>query len=181
MLQLAMVLKLDRRVPAFTLLDDVVNTGQTGRLLMCTMLLSVLLWVFFSAALFLLEKDTPEMTGAFSDMGISLFTTMIFIGGEWCRIDLSQPFGELIGALLAFVGIGLIGIPMAAFFDAYSEFSEEYFEGFKGTPASSVRGTKDKPGTATMGGGGLEEGEPQGGCQGAFCPTHADFEDNPSC
>lgn len=180
MLQLIVIIKIDRRLPAFAMLDDVLTTGQTGRLLLCTLLLSVLLWVFFGATLYLIEKDTPEMTGAFADMGISLFTTTIFIGGEWCRIDLNQPWGQLVGALLCFVGIGIIGIPMAAFFDAYSALGEDYFKDFHGTVKAATKeqleGAAAKKRGTTMGEGTMEEGEPGEGCSGALCPGHADFD-----
>jgi len=128
MLQILCVVKLDRRLPAFTLLDDVVASGDTGRLLLCAGALSLMLWVLFAAMLFIIEEKQPEMDGAFENMPQSLFVTIILIGGEWCRIDLTVPWGQIVGALLALVGIGIIGIPVAVFFDGYAEISESYVD-----------------------------------------------------
>jgi len=128
MLQIICVVKLDRRLPAFTLLDDVVASGDTGRLLLCAGALSLMLWVLFAAVLFIIEEKQPEMDGAFENMPESLFVTIILIGGEWCRIDLTVPWGQITGALLALVGIGIIGIPVAVFFDGYAEISEDYVD-----------------------------------------------------
>merc|ERR1719453_2755246 len=48
MLQLVCVVKLDRVLPAFTLLDDVVASGETARLLATSAMLSSMLWVLFA-------------------------------------------------------------------------------------------------------------------------------------
>jgi len=128
MLQVVCILKLDRRLPAFTLLDDVLATGETGRLLVMSGALSVMLWVLFAASLFIIEERQPEMDGAFENMPQALFTTVILIGGEWCRVDFTVPWGQMVGAMLALAGLGIISIPVAVFFDGYSDISETYVE-----------------------------------------------------
>merc|ERR1711959_796157 len=92
-LQLLCIVKLDRLLPAFTLLDDVVNADRetcTGRLLICTLVVSMIVWVFFSVLFYVLEDNRPEVGGAFNTMPLSLFTTMILIGvnGAWWILGL---------------------------------------------------------------------------------------------
>lgn len=58
----------------------------------------------------------------------ALFTTVIFIGGEWMSVDLQEPWGEICGAALALIGLGVVGIPISIIFDGYSEISEDFVE-----------------------------------------------------
>jgi hypothetical protein len=126
MSQITIVLKLDREVPAFTLLDDVLTAERgSGRLLICAGMLALILWLLFAALFYIVEKDESGMHDFFSTMPLSLFTTIIFLGGEWCRVDLAIPFGEITGLLLVLVGIGVCGIPVAIFFDGFCQIAEE--------------------------------------------------------
>merc|ERR1711974_148094 len=128
--QIAIIIKFERILPAFTLLDDVCAKGQTGRMLLCTALMSLTIWVMFGSVLWMIEKGRAEMDGSFATVPISLFHTMIFMGGEWDRVDLSQPWGQMVGTVLAIAGIGIVGIPISIFFDGYSELTQEYLEDF---------------------------------------------------
>jgi len=143
MSQILLVLKFDRRIPAITLLDNVLTSGNSGRLFICTAALSMILWVLFAALLYLIEKDQPEMDGSFANMPMSLFMTIIFIGGEWARVDLEEPVGQLVGFVLALVGIGVIGIPVAVFFEGYSDIAEEFFDNFADEEADPVEEDKE--------------------------------------
>jgi len=127
-LQLVCILKFDRLLPAFTLLDDVMASGETGRLLLCTTLLSMIIWVVFAALFFVTEQGRKEMGPSMTTMPHALFTTMIFIGGEWMSVDLQEPWGEVAGAILAVLGLGVVGIPISIIFEGYSEISEKYVE-----------------------------------------------------
>lgn len=149
MMQVLVVLKWDRKLPAFTLLDDVLTSGESGRLLLCTMALSMILWVIFAALLYIIEENRPEQDGSFKNMPSSLFITMILIGGEWCRVDLEVPWGQLVGFVLALVGIGIIGIPVAVFFDGYSEIAEEYVEKYIAPPQDDVEEDQEESTEAT--------------------------------
>jgi len=129
MMQILIILKIDRKLPAFALLDDVLlDPRGTGRLLACTAIFSAIMWILFAALFYLIEKDDKSTDGAFSDMPMSLFITMIFLGGEWCIVDLAIPLGEITGVMLAMMGIGVCGIPVAIFFDGYCEIAEDYDE-----------------------------------------------------
>jgi len=130
-IQILCILKLDRVLPAFTLLDDVINADRetcTGRLLICTAVVSMILWLVFAVLFYVIEDNVAEVGGAFDTMPKSLFTTMILIGGEWCMVDLIEPWGELLGVALALVGLGVVGIPISIIFEGYSDISAEYVE-----------------------------------------------------
>jgi len=129
-IQVLVILKIDRIVPAFTLLDDVLGGKEHSRMLFCTLVVALIAWILFSSVFYLIEQHESNMKGSFADMPLSLFFTMILLGGEWCRVDLEAPWGQLIGFLLALVGIGIIGIPMAVFFDGYSEIAEDYVDNY---------------------------------------------------
>jgi len=127
MLQVLVILKIDRRLPAYSLLDDVLTSERgSGRLLFCSAALALILWTLFAALFYIFEKDVATAGGCFDTMPVSMFVTMIFLGGEWIMIDLEVPFGELVGVVLVFVGIGVCGIPVAIFFDGYMQIAEEY-------------------------------------------------------
>jgi len=129
MAQILVVLIVDRKLPAFSLLDDVLGSERgSGRLLLCSAMLALILWVLFAALLYIEEKGVDSMDGAFDTMPKSMFITMIFIGGEWALVDLQVPFGQLTGFMLAMVGIGVCGIPVAIFFDGYTAIAEELAE-----------------------------------------------------
>jgi len=134
-LQIVSVLKLDRKLPAFTLLDNVLMGGgkndekpNTLRMLVCTLVMSLMLWVCFASLLWIIEKGRTEMHGSFDTVPISLFHTCIFMGGEWDRVDLVEPWGELVGVVIAIAGIGIVGLPISIFFDGYSDITADYFQ-----------------------------------------------------
>lgn len=97
---------------------------------MCTACGSLTLWVVFASLLWMIEKGRAEMDGSFATVPISLFHTMIFMGGEWDRVDLSQPMGQITGAVLALAGIGIVGLPISIFFEGYSDLTADYLEDF---------------------------------------------------
>jgi len=127
-LQIMMLMKIDRILPAFTLLDDVVSASNA--LLTCMGVLGVIAWIAFAALFYVTEVDNPNQKGSFANMPLSLFFTTIILDGEWCRTDLSEPWGEIVGVFMAIFGVGLIGIPAGIFFDAFDKISEDALEMF---------------------------------------------------
>jgi len=130
-IQVLVILKIDRIVPAFTLLDDVLGSKEHGRMLFCTLVVALIAWILFASVLYLIEQHESNMKGSFADMPLSLFFTMILLGGEWCRVDLQAwsgnlvlPLGELTGVALAIFGIGFVGIPVSIFVDAFQGLKE---------------------------------------------------------
>jgi len=65
------------------------------------------------------------MDGSFDNMPLSLFFTMILMGGEWCRVDLETPFGELVGVCLAIIGVTLAETFVGSFFEAFADLEKE--------------------------------------------------------
>merc|ERR1711918_54930 len=110
-------------------------------------MLALILWTLFAALFYIVEEDEPDARGCFDSMPISLFVTMIYLGGEWMMIDLQAPMGELVGVVLVFVGIGVCGIPVAIFFDGYMQIAEEYDAKIMGTfepETATARGAQER-------------------------------------
>jgi len=117
------------------LLDDVLGGKEHSRMLFCTLVVALIAWILFSSVFYLIEQHESNMKGSFADMPLSLFFTMILLGGEWCRVDLQAwsgnlvlPLGELTGVALAIFGIGFVGIPVSIFVDAFTNLKEEEVE-----------------------------------------------------
>jgi voltage-gated potassium channel len=123
-LQILMLIKVDRFLPAFTKLDDVVSE-KTSRVLFCGLICALIAWILFAALLYFIEQHIKKMDGSFDNMPLSLFFTMILMGGEWCRVDLETPFGEIVGVCLAIIGVSLAETFVGSFFEAFADLEKE--------------------------------------------------------
>lgn len=118
-----MLIKVDRFLPAFTKLDDVVE--KTNRTLACGLVCALIAWILFAALLYFIEDHVTRMHGSFDNMPLSLFFTMILMGGEWCRVDLETPYGEIVGVCLAIIGVSLAETFVGSFFEAFQNLEKE--------------------------------------------------------
>jgi voltage-gated potassium channel len=123
--QVLMLIKFDRVCPVFTIIDDAIGSKDTRSYLVCTLILALIVWILFASLFFVFEQDEADQHGSFANMPLSLFYTMILMGGEWCRCDLQIPFGEITGVFLAIFGIGIVGIPPSIFADTFSDVNEQ--------------------------------------------------------
>jgi len=94
-------------------------------MLVCTLVLAMIIWILCSSLLYIIEENETNQHGSFRNMPMSLFITMIFMGGEWCRVDLTEGWGELVGVFIAILGIGIVGIPAAIYADNFTEITEQ--------------------------------------------------------
>merc|ERR1711991_950495 len=119
-LRVVRVFKAEHYWEAFTLFDNVV--AESGRLLLTTSFASLLIWIFFAALFYICERDEAPPEGAFDNMLLSLFGTMIYLGGEWFVIDLSIP-GQIVGSFVAIGAIAIFAIPGGILFDGFDAVS----------------------------------------------------------
>jgi len=123
-LQALLLIKIERILPAFTLFDDVLSKGDLSRMLMCTLVLALIVWILFASLFYIIEQHATEMQGNFANMPLALFYTQLFLGGEWALCDLAAPAGQIVGAILAIFGIGIVSIPIGVFFDAFADMEQ---------------------------------------------------------
>eukprot|EP00931_Biecheleriopsis_adriatica_P087518 TRINITY_DN61988_c0_g1_i1.p1 TRINITY_DN61988_c0_g1~~TRINITY_DN61988_c0_g1_i1.p1 ORF type:complete len:1129 (-),score=218.70 TRINITY_DN61988_c0_g1_i1:71-3457(-) len=116
--RLLRILQLEDFVESFTLLDDAWRSCRET--MVATGFMALLVWVCGSVLFYEFEQDNPRMEGAFKDLPSSMYYTVIFLGGEWAKIDFT-PGGQIVCVIYCVVGIGLYGIPIAAVFEAFSD------------------------------------------------------------
>eukprot|EP00931_Biecheleriopsis_adriatica_P046497 TRINITY_DN26702_c0_g1_i1.p1 TRINITY_DN26702_c0_g1~~TRINITY_DN26702_c0_g1_i1.p1 ORF type:complete len:227 (+),score=36.78 TRINITY_DN26702_c0_g1_i1:85-681(+) len=85
--------------------------------------MALLVWICGSVLFYEFEQDNPRMEGAFKDLPSSMYYTIIFLGGEWAKIDFT-PGGRIVCMIYCVAGIGLYGIPIGAVFEAFSDVLE---------------------------------------------------------
>eukprot|EP00913_Durusdinium_trenchii_P025332 g23782.t1 len=100
--RLLRILQLEDFVESFTLLDDAWRSCRET--MVATGFMALLVWV----------------CGAFKDLPSSMYFTIIFLGGEWAKVDFT-PGGKIVCVIYCVVGIGLYGIPIGAVFEAFSD------------------------------------------------------------
>jgi len=116
--RLLRILQLEDFVESFTLLDDAWRSCRET--MVATGFMALLVWVCGAVLFYEFEQDNPAMEGAFKDLPSSMYFTIIFLGGEWAKIDFT-PGGKIVCVIYCVVGIGLYGIPIGAVFEAFSD------------------------------------------------------------
>jgi len=86
--------------------------------------MAMLVWVMGSVLFYNFEKNNPRMEGAFESLPSSMYYSLIFLGGEWGKIDFT-PAGQVVVVIYCVMGIGLYGIPVGAVFEAFSNVLAE--------------------------------------------------------
>lgn len=86
--------------------------------------MALLVWIIGSVLFYNCEKDNPRMEGAFATLPSSMYYSLIFLGGEWGKIDFT-PAGQIVCTFYCVMGIGLYGIPVGAVFEAFSDVLAE--------------------------------------------------------
>jgi len=64
------------------------------------------------------------MDGAFASIPAAMYYVIIFLGGEWGKIDFT-PAGKILCVFYCIVGISICGIPVGAVFEAFDEIIEQ--------------------------------------------------------
>jgi len=128
------ILKAETYMKSFSLLVDVFLNNAA--LLQASGYIAFIIWILAASLYYFLEKDNPEMDGAFESVPNALFYTAVFLGGEWARIDFS-PAAKVMSAFLVVIGIAVYSVPVgilaAGFEDVTSDRAEweEKVEGLK--------------------------------------------------
>lgn len=116
------LMKMDKLTPAFTILDDVFRSKRT--ILISSVFVAFVVIVWYGALYYLIEKNHDSVDNEFNNMPYAMFWTVIFLGGEWAHVDFTW-LGEILSVTLALLGIGLFGIPVGVFSEAFQTVASE--------------------------------------------------------
>lgn len=111
-------LKLERYIRGFRDMIAIVIDRRT--LLAATLLMSLLLWMFFSTLFYATESKNPdgETSEVFASIMRSLWAEIINLHGEWPWADYTST-GKAIGAICAVFSIMLFCVPISIFGDGF--------------------------------------------------------------
>merc|ERR1719160_1288762 len=112
------VLQLEDFISAFTLLDDAWYNCRDS--MVACGFMALLVWVCGSVLFYEAEKDNPRMEGAFASLPDSMYYSIIFLGGEWGKIDFT-PMGHIVCVFYCIFGIAIYSIPVGSVFEAFSD------------------------------------------------------------
>merc|ERR1719199_80605 len=110
------ILQAEDYIESFTLLDDAWFNCRDSMIACGFMALMV--WVVGSIGFYNTEQGNPRMEGAFDTLPSSMYYSLIFLGGEWGKIDFT-PMGQVVCVFYCIIGIALYGIPVGAVFEAF--------------------------------------------------------------
>lgn len=116
------ILQAEDYIESFTLLDDAWYTCRDS-MIACGFM-AMMVWVTGSILFYNFEQGNPRMEGAFDTLSGSMYYSLIFLGGEWGKIDFT-PHGQVVCVFYCIVGIALYGIPVGAVFEAFGSVLEE--------------------------------------------------------
>jgi len=108
--RLVRLLKADKYINAFSLLDDVL--AENSALLIATMYYALLTLVVSATLLYMTERFNPEVAKYFVSIPDSLWITTIMLTGESPLTDFTLP-GRFISAFIAVVAVAIFAVPTA--------------------------------------------------------------------
>jgi hypothetical protein len=120
--RLVRLFKAEHYTEAFTMFDNVIERNQT--LLMTSGFLGIMIWVVAATLLYYTERNNASVEGAFSSIPNAMFYTILFLGGEWAKADLTT-LGRLVGFVLCIVGIAVFAVPVGILGAGFQELLEE--------------------------------------------------------
>mmetsp|Transcript_14483 Transcript_14483/g.31144 ORF Transcript_14483/g.31144 Transcript_14483/m.31144 type:complete len:305 (+) Transcript_14483:59-973(+) len=106
--RLIRLLKADKYINAFALLDDVLAENAT--LLIATMYYAALMLILCSTALYLTERYNPDNARYFQSIPDSMFATTLMLTGEFPLIDFTVA-GRFVAAFIAVVAVAFFAVP----------------------------------------------------------------------
>merc|ERR1719172_140490 len=116
------ILQLEDFVETFTLLDDAWFNCRDS--IFACGFMALLVWVCGSVLFYTFEKGNPAQEGAFDSLPSSMYYSIIFLGGEWAKIDFT-PCGKMVCLFYCVAGIGVYSIPVGAVFEAFNNVLAE--------------------------------------------------------
>lgn len=136
-LRLLRILRFERYTHAFTSFDDVFR--MNADVLSITGFTAILLWVFFSAFLYLTERDNmdEEMAANYKSVPDSMWMTLLNLTGEAPLCQYSV-WGKIATGLLGLFATGVFGIPIGILGAGFEEIVQEENEDNKAELAAAA-------------------------------------------
>lgn len=109
---------------AFSTFDDVVRSSSD--VLLITGFTALIVWVFFSAALYLTERDNPDESHAhfYKTVPHAMWVTLLNLSGE-SPLDKYSVWGQVLTGIIGIFATGLFGIPIGILGAGFEELMEE--------------------------------------------------------
>ena len=122
--RLIRLLKAEKYVNAFQLLDDVLSKNKT--ILIASSFYAFLVWIIASVALFMVEKNNDDEDTAimFQSIPAALYPTLMMLTGNVPDGNYS-PLGKLIVSFKALIGVCIFAIPTGVFASGFARAIEK--------------------------------------------------------
>ena len=111
----------------FTIVDDIVYDNCD--VLSVTGFCALVLWIFFSSVMHLLEKDnpllrTPDGRHYYSSIPDAMWPTLLNLSGEVPLADFTVG-GRVVCGIMGIIAVGLFSIPVGIIGDGFNEWADE--------------------------------------------------------
>ena len=111
----------------FTIVDDIVYDNRD--VLSVTGFCALVLWIFFSSVMHLLEKDnpllrTPDGRHYYSSIPDAMWPTLLNLSGEVPLADFTVG-GRVVCGIMGIIAVGLFSIPVGIIGDGFNEWADE--------------------------------------------------------
>ena len=126
-LRLLRIFRFEQYTHAFLTFDDIFT--RNADILSVTLFSSILLWVFFSAVLYVTERDSPdpEMASNYNNLPNSMWMTLLNLSGENPLAHYSLV-GKITTGILGLFATAIFGIPIGILGGGFEEIVEEETE-----------------------------------------------------
>lgn len=126
-LRLLRVLRFERYLHAFGYFDDVMR--MNADILVMTGFAALVVWVFFSAALYVTERNNPdpEMAGFYKTVPDSMWVSLLNLSGESPLCNYSV-LGKILTGIIGLFATALFGIPIGILGAGFEEVIDEVTE-----------------------------------------------------
>ncbi len=111
----------------FTIVDDIVYENRD--VLSVTGFCALVLWIFFSSVMHLLEKDnpllrTPDGQHYYASIPDAMWPTLLNLSGEVPLADFTVA-GQVVCGIMGIIAVGLFSIPVGIIGDGFNEWADE--------------------------------------------------------
>jgi len=115
----------------FTIVDDIVYDNKD--VLSVTGFCAMVLWIFFSSIMHLLEKDNPLMATPDGDhyyksIPHAMWPTLLNLSGEVPLADFTVP-GRFVCGIMGIIAVGLFSIPVGIIGDGFADWASDNLGG----------------------------------------------------
>jgi hypothetical protein len=137
-LRLLRIFRFEKYTHAFLSFDDIFT--RNSDILSVTLFSSIMLWVFFSALLYVTERDNgdPEMASNYNNVPNSMWMTMLNLSGENPLAQYSLV-GKIATGILGLFATAIFGIPIGILGGGFEEVVEEEQKTMAAKPMPRLR------------------------------------------